>query len=308
MQSILAFMQRIDARLANLQWDDVRLFLALVRSRTLGEAAELLQVDGSTVSRRLAALEENLAASLFDRGRSGVTATPAADALMPIAEEIEHAMARFAGAAESLEREVTGLVRIACPPDAAEVRIVPHLPELLGQHPGLRVDILAGESVVDVSRRAADIAVRVVRPETGDLIVRTVDPIEWVVAASPALAKVLGTVRRLGDVPWVTFGDRYQHIPIAKWVATHTGGDPVVRSDSLRVQIAVVAAGLGAAMLPGPSVPFYGLVPVKLAPKLQRESPLPPASPLYLLTHRALRNVPRVKAVWEFLLEQLTDC
>ncbi|HJL50401.1 MAG TPA: LysR family transcriptional regulator, partial [Polyangiaceae bacterium LLY-WYZ-15_(1-7)] len=123
-------MHRRDPRLAQLQWDDVRLFLALCRSRTLGEAAQALGVDGSTVSRRLAALEESLGASLFDRGRSGVAATAAADALLPVAEEIEHGMARFAGAAEALERDVSGLVRVACPPDAAEVLIAPALPAL----------------------------------------------------------------------------------------------------------------------------------------------------------------------------------
>ena len=296
-------MHRTVPELANLQWDDVRLFLALCRARTLGEAARSLKVDGSTVSRRLAALEETLAASLFDRGRSGVTATPAAEALLPIAEEIEHAMGRFAGAAESLERDVVGQVRIACPPDAAEVMLVPHLPELLARHPGLRIELMAGEALVDVSRRGADIAIRIVRPERGDLIVRTLGEVHWTLAATPSLAKVLGTVRRFRDVPWVTFGERFAHIPAARWVAEHAGVDPVVRSDSLRVQIAVVAAGLGAALLPHPSVPHYGLTEVKVAPKLRKATPLPRSAPLFLLTHRALRHVPRVKAVWEFLVE-----
>jgi len=297
-------MHRTDPRLANLQWDDVRLFLALCRARTLGEAAQQLAVDGSTVSRRLAALEDSLSASLFDRGRSGVTATPAAEALLPIAEEIEHGMARFAGAAESLERDVGGLVRIACPPDAAEVRIVPHLPELLARHPGLRIEVQADEAVVDVSRRAADIAFRIVRPESGDVVLRTLGSVEWVLAATPELATILGTVRRFEDVPWVTFGDRYAHIPIARWFARHVEVDPVVRSDSTRLQIAVIASGLGAAFVPSPSVAFYGLARVKVAPKLRRSAPLPPPASIYLLTHRALRNVPRVKAVWDFLVEK----
>ena len=293
--------------LAGLQWNDVRLFLALCRARTLGEAARQLGVDGSTASRRLAALEETLSASLFDRGRHGLTATPAAEGLLPIAEEIEHAMARFAGAAEALERDVTGLVRIACPPDAAEVMIVPHLPALLARYPGLRIEIHAGEALVDVSRRAADIALRVVRPERGDLIVRTIGEVEWVLAATPKLAARLGTVRRYQDIPWVTFGDELASIPAARWVSRNAGVDPVVRSDSLRVQIAVVASGLGAALIPSPSVPFYGLVPVKLTAALRRAAPLPPAAPLFLLTHRALRHVPRVKAVWDFLVERRTD-
>ncbi|MGF1468532.1 MAG: LysR family transcriptional regulator [Sandaracinaceae bacterium] len=297
-------MHRTAPRAADLHWDDVRLFLALCRARTLGEAARTLGVDGSTVSRRLAALEETVAASLFDRGRAGVAATPAAEALLPVAEEIEHAMARFAGAAEALERDVAGLVRVACPPDAAEVLVAPHLPDLLARYPGLRLELMAGEGLVDVSRRSADIALRIVRPEAGDLIIRKLAPVAWQLAAAPALANVLGTVRRFRDVPWVTFGDRFAHIPAARWVTAHAGVEPLVRSDSIRVQIAVVAAGVGAALLPAGSVTHYGFVPVKVAPKLARTMEPWPRDDLYLVTHRALRRVPRVSAVWELLLEK----
>ena len=297
-------MQRTDPRLANLQWDDVRLFLALCRAATLGDAARQLGVDGSTVSRRLAVLEETLAASLFDRGRHGVAATPAADELLPVAEEIEHAMARFAGAAEALEREVRGLVRIACPPDAAEVLIVPHLPELLGRHPGLELDLQVGEAVVDVSRRAADIAVRVVRPERGDLLVRKLGPVPWVLVAAPSLANQLGTVRSFDDLPWVSFGDRFAHVPAARWLAARRAARLVVRSDSIRVQIAVVARGLGVALLPAPSIDHFGLSPVTLDPPRAAGMQPWPVDDFLLVTHRALRHVPRVRAVWDFLLER----
>ncbi len=84
----------------DLNWDDVRLFLGLCRSRSVRDAAELLEVDPSTVSRRLAALEETLATTLFDRGREGIAPTEAAEDLMPVAEELEAVMTRFASAAE----------------------------------------------------------------------------------------------------------------------------------------------------------------------------------------------------------------
>lgn len=222
---------------------------------------------------------------------------------MPVAEEIEHAMARFAGAAESLERDVSGMVRIASPPDAAEVLIAPHLPALFARYPGLRIDLLAGEQVVDVARRVADIALRIVRPETGDLIVRTLATVDWVLAATPQLAKVLGRVRSWRDVPWVTFGERFAHAPAARWVRDNAEADPLLRSDSFRFQIAVVCTGLGAALMPSQNVEHYGLVPVKIAPKLRRSMTPWPQDELFLVTHRALRKVPRVSAVWDFLVE-----
>src|SRR5215813_2726871 len=188
-----AFMLHI---IASMQWDDVRLFLALHRARTVGAAARALGVDPSTVSRRLGALEETLAATLFDRGREGIAPTEAAERLLPVAEEIEAAMTRFTTAAEGLEREVSGRVRITCPPDVAEVVLVPLLPGLLARHPSLSVDLEPGEATLDLTRREADLALRTVRPLRGDLVVRRLRDVVWVVAAAPGLARELGTLRR----------------------------------------------------------------------------------------------------------------
>ena len=223
-------------------WDDVRLFLALCRARTVGSAAQALGVDASTVSRRLVALEETLAATLFERSRDGITATKAAEDLLPVAEEIEQVMMRFTNAAEGLEREVTGLVRMTCPPDVAEVVVAPLLRELLAAHPGLRVELDPGEAVLDLTRREADIALRTVRPTRGDLVVTRLARVRWVLVAAPKLAKQLGTLRAWTDAPWVSWGERLANIKPARWVTKHAHpADPVVRSDSLLVQLAVVA-------------------------------------------------------------------
>jgi DNA-binding transcriptional LysR family regulator len=286
-----------------LHWDDVRLFLALSRSTTVGSAARTLGVDASTVSRRLVLLEAALKATLFDRGREGIVPTKAAEDLMPVAEEIEAVIQRFTTAAEGLEREVAGLVRITCPPDVADVIVAPLLRDLRAAHPALRFDLDPGEAVLDLTRREADLALRTVRPVSGDLIVTRLATMTWVVAAIPALAHEVGTLKRWTDVPWIGWGERRAQLGPARWHAAHVASAHAVRSDSLTVQIAAVTAGLGVALVPAPSVSHYGLVPIKLAPKL-RAAALP-VDDLFLVTHRALRDVPRVRVVWDGLVARL---
>lgn len=286
-----------------LRWDDVRLFLALCRARTAGGAAAALGVDASTVSRRLAALEESLSVALFDRGRDGITPTEAAEDLLPVAEEIEEAMARFASATEGLERAVSGLVRIACPPDVAEVIVAPLVPALRERHPGLRVEIDPGEVVRDLTRREADLALRTVRPTRGDLVVTRLATVRWVLAAAPELARSLGALRAWEDAPWVGWGERLSGVAPARWLAAHARGvDPVVRTDSLMLQLALVRRGAGVALVPEPSLSHYGLVPVKAGPALREAAGAWPTGELFLVTYRALRQVPRVRAVWDLLV------
>lgn len=288
-------------------WDDVRLFLALCRARTVGSAAKALGIDASTVSRRLVSLEETLATTLFDRGRDGIAPTKAAEDLLPVAEEMEEVMNRFANAAEGLEREVSGLVRMTCPPDVAAVVVVPLLQELVARHPALRVELEPGEAVLDLTRREADLALRTVRPTRGDLIVTRLAKVRWVLVAAPSLAKKLGALRAWTDAPWVSWGERLANIGPARWLTTHVKpADPLLRSDSLVVQLAAVAAGVGVALVPEPSVAHYGLVPVKLGPRLREDAEAWPSDELYLVTHRALRDVPRVRAVWDLLLARIS--
>lgn len=284
-------------------WDDVRLFLALCRARTVTEAGRRLGVDGSTVSRRLAGLEAALATSLFSRGREGIAPTAAAEELLPVAEEIEAGVLRFARAAEGMERSVSGRLRVACPPDVAEVVVAPLLRGLLEKHPALRVELDPSEALADLARREADLALRTVRPARGDLVVTRLTTVRWEVVAAPGLARKLGTVASWSEVPWIGWGERLAGVAPARWLARHArGAEPRVRSDSLRLQLALLEAGVGAALVPGPSARYYRLAPVSTAPALRESVADLPADELFLVTHRALRQVPRVQVLWDALV------
>jgi len=292
----------------DLAWDDVRLFLALCRAKTVGRAAKALGIDASTVSRRLAALEEALATTLFDRGRDGIAKTKAAEDLLPLAERIEDGMGLFASAAERLERAPSGLVRLTCPPDVADVLVAPLVSDLLARHPAIRLEIDPAEAVLDLTRHEADLALRTVRPVRGDLVVTRLTTTRWVLAASPARARAIGVLRAWNEAPWIGWGARLASIGPARWLEEHAPAvDPVVRSDSFRVQLSLVGRGVGVALVPELSVEHYGLVPVALGRRLNKDADAWPREELFLVTHRALRDVPRVRAVWELLSERVAD-
>lgn len=298
-------MQATSDPLPDLSWDDVRLFLVLSRSRTMGQAAEALDVDPSTVSRRLVGLEESLDTVLFDRGREGLRPTHAAEELLPTAEIAEDGIARFAGAAAGLERDVSGLVRTACPPDAAEVFVPPILRDLLARHPRLRVALEPGEAIANLSRREADLALRVVRPTHGDLLVKRVLRITWQAAATAELGERLGHDAGPADLPWIGWGERRAGTPAGRWVEAVARAEPVFRSDQLTAQVAAARAGIGVALLPTPSIAHHGLVPVDLGPESTELLAQGPADELFLVTYRALAGVPRVRALWDALAEGL---
>jgi DNA-binding transcriptional LysR family regulator len=216
-------------------------------------------------------------------------------------------MARFASEAEGLERTVSGLVRLACPPDLAEVLIASLVPELRASHPALFIEIDPGEAVLDLTRREADLALRTVRPVKGDLVVTSLGTVRWVLAAAPVLAKKLGTLRGLTDAPWVSWGERLSGVLPARWLATHApDAERVVRSDSLLLQLALVKLGVGVALVPEPSLSHYGLVALKVSAPLRDACRWPPQE-LFLITHRALRRVPRVAVVWDILVARVGD-
>jgi DNA-binding transcriptional LysR family regulator len=283
-------------RVSSFPWDDVQLFLLLYRSRTMGEAAHALGVNISTVSRRLVALEEALDATLFGRGRQGLAPTEAAERLVAAAEQTEAAIATFATSADTLEHEVEGTVRIACPPDMAEVVLLPVLREVMDTHPRLRVVLQPGEATADLVRREADLAIRTIRPTRGDLVARRILGIEWVPAVSPEVVQGLVSVEDMNGLPWIGWGPRYAQVPASRWLQAQ-GVEPVIQIDSLRTQIAAVKEGLGVALVPDASLEHYGLIPLGVIAGPDGW----PRDDVWMVTHRMLREVPRVDVLWEAL-------
>jgi len=286
-----------------MQWEQVRLFLAVSREKSLAAASDRLGWDVSTVSRRLDKLEEDVGAPLFDRTREGTAPTALAEQMMPFAEEMEIAASRFVSASAAAETEIVGTVRLTVIPGLADVFVAPALAELRRRHPRLLVELDASIGYADLTRREADIAIRSQRPSSGDLVSVHLLTTKMVPMTSADYARELGKLKRLEDARWIFWGRELSHLPDAVWLRAHGPSlEPVFRTSHFASQLSAARAGLGVVMAAEPFA-VTGLVPLQHGRGLDEAWRALPSGDLWLVGHRALRNVPRVAAVWEFVRE-----
>jgi DNA-binding transcriptional LysR family regulator len=288
------------ANLQDVRWDDVRIFLAVYRRKTIAGAATRLGIDGSTVSRRLAALEADLGERLFERTRDGLHPARTAERVVAAAEAMEAAHARLARDATDVERLAEGVVRIATAPGLSSSFVAPALPRLRKQHPRISIEIDSSVTPRDLTRHEADLALRSVRSQGAELVTTRLVTAPWVAAASPRVAARLGTVTGWHAAPWIQWDRDLASFPPAKWV-TENATDIALRTSDLPAQLAAARAGLGLMLAPLPYLAVSGLVEVAYAARL---APAWPSDDLWLVGHRALREVPRVAAVWEWLVAE----
>lgn len=274
-------------------WDAPGLFLALWREGSLTAAARALGVDQSTASRRLAALESRLGARLFERGPGGLEPTDAARALAPAAESAEAHVMEFARTAAGADREPRGTVRLAVPEAVDSEVVVPALPRFYARHPGITLELVASNALANLARHEADLALRFVRPKGADLVARRVATLRAGVWGQRAHAQ-----RGIARAHWVVCSDAARTPADAAWIARNVPAANVrLRANRVEAQLAAARQGLGLAVLPDALA--------ERDPTLERcavDDP-PPAATLWLVAHRTLLRVPRVRAVWTFLDE-----
>ena len=158
-----------------MNWDDLRFFLEVSRTGRLVTAARRLEVDHTTVSRRITALETALGTPLFERAPTGYTMTEAGKKLLPHAEDMETACIGVQRQADDQGRrgeDLSGVVRVGATEGYGTVMLAPQLSRLVAQHPRLVIDLLAVPRVVNLSRREADIVITLERPTRGPFIVQ----------------------------------------------------------------------------------------------------------------------------------------
>ena len=168
-----------------MDWDDLRIFLAVARGESLSAAGRRLKVDPATVGRRIARLEETTGTRLFAKSPAGYALTEAGARLLPHAERAEGAAL---AAAESLSgaEGLTGLIRLGAPDGCANYLLPQVLARICDANPGLEVQVVALPRVFNLSRREADMAIGVSAPQAGRLTVQKLTDYRLHLAASRA--------------------------------------------------------------------------------------------------------------------------
>ncbi|MFQ2426459.1 LysR family transcriptional regulator [Aeromonas caviae] len=280
-----------------LLWDDARVFLAIARSGTLSGAAHALRMGVATVSRRLDRLEAALGLPLFSRHQQGYRLTDDGEALLERAEALEHAGLAF-GEAGQLQGQVAGTVRLATAENLANPLIIPSLPTLFAQPPELRVELVTGVQTVNLHRRDADLAVRMVKPDAGHLTLRRLGTLGFGLYGTGAYldARSPGVDAASFDQDdFIGWNETQSHLPAARWMTRMLRGRPCrVETGTLAAQLAAAQAGLGLAVLPHYLARQTDLV--CLLPELGVDQPI------WLVLHSDLAHSRRVRAVADHLI------
>jgi DNA-binding transcriptional LysR family regulator len=274
-------------------WEDVRFFAALARHGSLSGAARALAVNHATVARRVAGLERSLGATLVERRPNGYLLTAAGREALTAAAAME-------AAAQSLPQpghigHAAGLVRITATPSLADAFLIPRLAAFRTNYPGIDIELIIDRRVVSLARREADLALRLAKPDDGDIIARRMVALGFGFYAN---ADWRAHIAAGADPVFVGFDEGSAHLPEAVWLARHFPDRRLVlRANSQTSQASAARAGHGIALLPH----FLGRNDPALGRLFLAEAP--PPREIWLLARRDPTPSLPIKLARDFLIE-----
>ncbi|KUM44785.1 LysR family transcriptional regulator [Pseudomonas sp. EpS/L25] len=283
----------------HLNWDDLRIFLELARAGSLARAAKRLKIDQSTVSRRLAHLEQALGASLFERTPKGLQLNTLGHQVLAATDPMDSAYAAALASLGGQAREAAGPVRIGTMEGIASLYLTQHLPRFSQSHPRITLELVTSTQQLHVTRREADIFLSFFQPSGSGLDVEHLGRFALHLYASPTYLARLSeprTVAELGAHEFVGYIDDLVQIEAVRWLEEAVPeAQTVFQSSSMLAQMFAAAAGSGLVLLPE----FAGAGRFGLQRLLAQEVEV--RRDLWLSVHHDLRYAPRIKAVVGFL-------
>jgi DNA-binding transcriptional LysR family regulator len=279
-------------------WEDLRHFTALARFGGLSEAARQIKVDHATIGRRISALEQTLQVRLVDRLPRKVTLTREGRDVAELAARFEQAAFAIERAAKGFKSRLAGEVQISAPPAFASQFLAGQATRLRELHPGIQLVLCGERRSVSLSRREADLAIRLSRPKEKGGVIRLVGSLGFGLYASPDYVRE----RTPEAFEFIGYDDDLDMLPQERWLRGFAGERPFIfRSNDIVSLQAAASSGLGIALLPNYMAEADGGLICLSKPQgiVRRE--------LWLIVHGDLRRSPPIRAVMEFLATTISE-
>jgi DNA-binding transcriptional LysR family regulator len=282
----------------NMDWDDVRVFLAIARSGSLGAAARSAGQTQPTMGRRLRALEEALGHTLFQRTSDGFVLTDEGTSVLAFAEKMEDEALGLTRALTGRETHLTGMLRVSSSDWFGIHVLTPVFARFLSRHPGVVLELVTDSRLYNLARREADVAFRITPFDEPDVIQKKVMHMDYAVYGHEAL-ELPGRTKGNG-VSLISMDSAFGTLPDVEWIRRMMpDAKPVFGSNNRGVQARMCAEGAGLAVLPcalGDAT--AGIRRVDLGQS-------PPGRDVWLGYHRDLRRVARLRALLDLTIDAL---
>ncbi len=286
-----------------LNWDDLRLFLAIARAGRLTRAGKALGLDHTTVARRLTSLESAIGSRLVERGPRGITLTSAGATIFAHAERVEVEILSASSQVAEEDARVSGSVRLATPEAFGTYLVAPHIARLHAAHPDLHLELIPESQYVNLSNREADIAILLNRPANGPVVARKLVDYRLGLFTSHSYSQAHGpiTAETLSDHPFAWYIDELIDLPELRFLREISAdARTMFRSSSTAAQHEAVAGGLGIGILHG--------FAADADPRLLRILPdIEIRRSYWLAFHANQQRLPRIRAVIAFLDDLIAD-
>ena len=286
-------MQTKVAKMQELNWDDLRFVLAVARSKSFAGASRRLNVNESTVARRVSHVEQFLNTQLFERNVGTLQPTKAGSLVVERAERMELDVHAIQNKVSGMDQLVVGSVRLTSVPIIINHMLVPELPYLIKSHPQLQIELIAEPRNLSLTKREADIALRLARPSRElSTVTRRIGQLEYAVYARKG--------KKAESMPWIAYEDSMSDLPHARWIREQLLSDQQEHG-CLMVNDAEaifwgVKAGIGKSLLPVViAEKDLKLFRIDYETKhLTRE--------VWVLVHPEMRKLARVRVVMDWLV------
>ena len=282
----------------SINWDDLRYCLAVAREGSVTAAARKLEVNHTTVSRRISALEQDLNVTLFDRSTTGWLITPVGETILASAEHMAEEVNSIKRLVQADRQELSGKLRVTSVDICIQRLLLPPLKAFARQYPDIEIELIASTEMLDLSVHDADIAFRTTNQPPANVVGKHIADFAYSVYATHELyAQYLENPHSVSAITW-SWAAAANARPA--WLANCFPGMPMrYRVNSLSVVLDMARQGMGFAQLPcalGDAAPELRRVPHDHAE---------PRLGFWVLSHIDLRTTARIRIFRDFMLEAI---